>query len=91
MHSCYRATPEGDITLFIELTAYRHSQIKQEMTRITFMFVDLAWFLQVKTRALLKAMLETRSETQKTQAAHVKRAAVIGDGIFVFYSIFFGL
>lgn len=92
MHSCYRAVPEGDVTLLIELTAYRHSQIQQKRTRVTVMLTDLASFLQDKTRALLKDILETKSEMQQTRAAHRKQSRhdSQGDKIFVFYSIFFG-
>lgn len=92
MHSCCCAIPEGDITLLIELTIPRHSQT-QQMGKVTLILTDLASFLQDKTRALLKSMLEAKPEMHQTCAAHSKASRHDRQGreIFVFHSVFFGV
>lgn len=76
--------------MLIELTIPRHSQT-QQMGKVTLILTDLASFLQDKTRALLKDILEAK--VRQTRAAHSKasRRDRQGRGIFVFHSVFLGV
>lgn len=76
--------------MLIELTIPRHSQT-QQMRKVSLILTDLVSFLQDKTRAQLKDILEAK--VRQTRAAHSKasRRDRQGRGIFVFHSVFLGV